>query len=506
MTGSAAPSSGAAEPNPEGCGSMKRLLVIALLTAVFCTGCMAAALEPASSGRQIAPEVFSFRSEVLDRQMRFSVYYPSDFKPEKRYPALYLLHGYAGKETGNENAFNYKGIVAGALEDCSMFVIVPDGGVSWFLDSSYAKYETYFKRELIPYIDANFPTIADRRQRGVCGVSMGGHGAMTLAFKNPELFGSASSLSGVLALLRHAEGWNLTQLLGPLEDNRARWEANSALYLSQKWAGAPPIALFFDCGLSDFALAENRDFHSALQKLKIPHLYAENPGGHTMRYWYDDGHLAEHLAFHGRMFRRNLLLELWPPLAKGRDYGANNDKVVAVDLRPYKKGGWPDQGSNDMRMLPVGQQTFAGVKLQIVDPAANAGKSCIVLAGPSRGYFPEKVEGIAVGEKLRELFFLQALAWSSNKTVGLYRLHYADGTTWDIELKDGVNIGDWWFPRRLPEALLAYTGENPAGRQVGLWLFAWENPKPAVIISSIDFVSNGNSVPMLVAISGEKAD
>lgn len=191
-------------------------------------------------------------------------------------------------------------------------------------------------------------------------------------------------------------------------------------------------------------------------------------------------------------------------------------KVVTIDLKPYvttgfadevdgdKKGGWTDQGNNDMRMMVTGRQEFLGVPMEIIDPATNNGKSCIVLAGPSREYFPEKVEGIAVGQKLSRLFFLHSLAWSSGKKVGEYRIHYADQTTEIVDIVDGQNIGDWWFPGDLSQAYIAYFAENPVGRGVGLWLFAWENPKPDVAIVSIDFVSTGASVPALVAISGEK--
>ena len=201
---------------------------------------------------------------------------------------------------------------------------------------------------------------------------------------------------------------------------------------------------------------------------------------------------------------------------KSRQFTVNPAQMVYVDLRPYattgfadevdgdQKGGWTDQGNNDLRMIPLGEQEFLGVPVFIVDPAANNGKSCIVLAGANRKYFPQKVEGIAVGNlRLSRLFFLHTLAWSSKKTVGEYRIHYADGTVEVVPITDGVNIGDWWFPNDLPEAPVAFVEKNPAGRGVGLWLFAWENPKEHVAISSIDFVSNGSSVLALVAISGE---
>lgn len=108
-----------------------------------------------------------------------------------------MLHGYGGKEDGNENSFDHN-VIRNALKEHDMFGIVPDGGVGCFVDSPYSsKYETYMIEELIPFIDKKLPTIADRQHRAICGVSMGGHGAITLAFKYPQLFGSASSLSGI---------------------------------------------------------------------------------------------------------------------------------------------------------------------------------------------------------------------------------------------------------------------------------------------------------------------
>ncbi len=201
---------------------------------------------------------------------------------------------------------------------------------------------------------------------------------------------------------------------------------------------------------------------------------------------------------------------------KSRKFNVNPEQMVTLDLQPYattgfadetdgdKKGGWTDQGSNDLRMIPRGRLELLGVPVRILDPGLN-GKSCIVLSGPSRSYFPQKVQGIDAGNDcFGRLFFLHTLAWSSHKAVGEYRINYLDGTVESVPIVDGLNIGDWWFPNDLPQAPVAYVEKNPADRAVGLWLFAWENPKPAVPIASIDFISNGNSVPALVAVSGEK--
>src|SRR5438128_1855963 len=61
-----------------------------------------------------------------------------------------------------------------------------------------AAWETYHMRELIPWIDSHYPTVADRSGRAIAGLSMGGFGAMTYAAKHPDLFAAAGSFSGAV--------------------------------------------------------------------------------------------------------------------------------------------------------------------------------------------------------------------------------------------------------------------------------------------------------------------
>ncbi|MBI4979436.1 MAG: glycoside hydrolase family 2 [Spirochaetes bacterium] len=199
-----------------------------------------------------------------------------------------------------------------------------------------------------------------------------------------------------------------------------------------------------------------------------------------------------------------------------RDITVDRTKVTAIDIRAFanqgfadevdgdKKGGWTDQGENDFRNMPLGAQTFLGIPFRIIDPAKNDGRSCIVLSNAAKYYFPAKAEGIPVNGTFSRLFFLHTMAWASPK-VGEYRIHYADGTKATVVLEDGKNIADWWKPMDLPKARIALTKENKLSQGVGLWALAWENPKPETAITSIDFESYGTAVPILVAISGEKA-
>jgi S-formylglutathione hydrolase FrmB len=266
----------------------KRLLALLL---VLC----ALAIQAFTAVRS---EVATHQSTVLNTTKDFYLFYPNKYNPDKTYPVLYLLHG-AG---GSYRSWSSQGVLAQSLEEFEMFVVLPDGDkFSWYLDSplSGSKYETYLIEELIPFVDRNYPTKANCKARAISGLSMGGHGAVTLAIKHPDLFGSASSLSGILDIVRHPNDWQLDQRLGKQEENMALWEANSALFLSPKLKNLE-LALFISCGLDDFALKENRDFHRKLQELRIPHLYVEHPGAHNLDYWL--GNLGEHLLFHNYIF------------------------------------------------------------------------------------------------------------------------------------------------------------------------------------------------------------
>ncbi len=192
-------------------------------------------------------------------------------------------------------------------------------------------------------------------------------------------------------------------------------------------------------------------------------------------------------------------------------------KIKFVDLRPYatrgfsddkdgdKLGGWTDQGDNDFRKMPLGKQTFCGVPFDIIDPATNNGKSCIPLKCGGRDYFPEAVNGIKVDENFSRIFFLHTSAWgNTNQPACEYTINYVNGSKAKIVVKDWEGIADWWSCADLKAAKLAVTVPNKTDRDVAAYLYTWENPNPELKIASIDFRSFGFSLPILIAVSGEK--
>ena len=243
----------------------------------------------------------SHYSNFLEKEQKFYLYYPNNYDPVKSYPVLYLLHG----ASGNYQSWATFPELPRHLEQFEMFVVLPEGGkFGWYLDSSLvedSQYESYLVKELIPYIDQKYNTESTRTGRGICGLSMGGHGAVTLALKHPALFGSASSMSGILDLTRHPQSWEIWRLLGMFKDNKENWEANSALSLIQT-KPVQPFALFISCGFDDFAFQENREFHKVLQEKQISHFYVEHQGTHSSNYWRD--HTKEHLLFHELAFQK----------------------------------------------------------------------------------------------------------------------------------------------------------------------------------------------------------
>jgi len=189
-----------------------------------------------------------------------------------------------------------------------------------------------------------------------------------------------------------------------------------------------------------------------------------------------------------------------------------------VDLKPYANRGlsadsaaglqgWTNQGENDLRALPTGRQTFAGIPFDVGSP-----KGAVVLYSTNANNLdlPREVNGIAIGRTADVIFFLHTAAWC-NGTVFSYRVHYEDETTAEIPIVSGQQTIDWWAdPARFPEALsrhglfIAWQGDNPMRKGVVLPGFEWVNPHPQKPIRALDFVANPENpgaVPALVAIT-----
>ncbi|MFA5857855.1 MAG: alpha/beta hydrolase family protein [Elusimicrobiota bacterium] len=252
---------------------------------------------------QVDISTVTLYSDALGYNTTYYVYLPPNRQPGEKFPVLYILHGawgYYGDWVDRTNvedlADKYKMVLV--FPDCSQF--------GWYLDSkikSNSKYETYIIKELVPEVNKKFPVLTGKNKCGIMGLSMGGHGAMILTAHNPKVFGSASSLSGILQLEAHPtklDSWHLREILGDPNDksNKKQWSCYS-VYAQAKVLKKNGVNLLFDCGVDDTktgAITDARALHTKLDELKVKHTYNEYPGNHTWDYW--QAHLEEHLKFH----------------------------------------------------------------------------------------------------------------------------------------------------------------------------------------------------------------
>lgn len=243
------------------------------------------------------------KSEILNKTQTFRIYIPPCIEDStKRYPVLYVLHG----AWCDSSAWPLSTKILEKSKNFPFILVFPDGSkFGWYLNSPQeenSQYESYIIKELIPMVDRTFPTIAARSKRSIMGASMGGHGALLLATKHPELFCSVSTFYGILDITKHPDNWHLSERLGPYSENKDAWEANSVWHTARSHnLKDAELAIYFDCGSSDDetqtgAIYDNRAYHKLLIDLKIRHIWKELPGGHTGEFL--NTNVKDHLDFH----------------------------------------------------------------------------------------------------------------------------------------------------------------------------------------------------------------
>uniref|UniRef100_UPI003908BC50 Esterase n=1 Tax=soil metagenome TaxID=410658 RepID=UPI003908BC50 len=140
-------------------------------------------------------------------EQSIAVYLPASYEsaPAKRYPTLYLLHGYTGTnktwtspEAMNIRAMMDEMIKSGRVQE--MIVVAPNGwnaykGAFYTNSAVTGNWEDYIYRDLVQYVDANYRTITRAESRGIAGHSMGGYGALTLAMNHADVFSAVYALS-----------------------------------------------------------------------------------------------------------------------------------------------------------------------------------------------------------------------------------------------------------------------------------------------------------------------
>lgn len=229
-------------------------------------------------------DTIAIHSKAMRKDIKNVIITPDGMNKASLYPVLYLLHGYGGRY---DTWINKIPGVIGLADQYQMIIVCPDGGESWYFDSpidANYRYETYITQELLPYVDIHYNTRKIRNGRAIAGLSMGGHGALYLAFRHQDLFGACGSMSGCMDMTPFPNNWNIAKRLGGQAKYPERWRQNSVINMLHLLT-PDSLKIMIDCGTGDFFYAVNAKMHEELLYHNIPHEYISRPGIHDRTYW-----------------------------------------------------------------------------------------------------------------------------------------------------------------------------------------------------------------------------
>jgi S-formylglutathione hydrolase len=251
--------------------------------------------------------------------MRFALYLPPQALRGRKVPMLVCLAGL----TCSEETFTMKAGAQRVAAELGLALLMPDTsprganvpgesdswdfgvGAGFYLDATQAPWATHWRMEswllaeLLPQVWQQSPVLQPRT--GICGHSMGGHGALTLALRHPGVFASVSAWAPICAPT--VCPWGQKAFTGYLGADRSTWAAHDASALMRTQGAAPyPQGILVDQGLADRFLAEQlhpQAFEAACaavgQPLTLRRQPAYDHGYHFIASFIDD-HLRHHAA------------------------------------------------------------------------------------------------------------------------------------------------------------------------------------------------------------------
>jgi enterochelin esterase-like enzyme len=238
-----------------------------------------------------ATQILVASAALGGRRQPVDIYLPPGYSthPRRRYPVLYLLHGFPGRPAAFLATVRM-GVVQDELVALHrarpMILAMPFGSTGSFTDKEWANgvrphegWETFLARDVVRAVDARYRTIHSGRGRAIAGLSEGGYAALNIAIHHPGEF-------------RVVESWSGYQRADPVFSvfghSPARLKRNSP----QLTIGAAATRLqrahtyfWFYSGTGDRALKENNHFARTLARLQLPYRYSVVHGGHNWAIW-----------------------------------------------------------------------------------------------------------------------------------------------------------------------------------------------------------------------------
>ena len=271
-----------------------RYLIILLATAAVLS---AAGEEPHGVAAKNI-QTIRISSEALGEQRAVNILLPADYDTStRRYPVLYLLHGYSDDHT----TWSLRTNLSHYAEQYRFIIVMPDGARSFYLNSAAdpkARFEDFIMHDVVGYVDRHYRTIPLRRARAIGGLSMGGFGAAYLGLKHSRMFTALGAFSAAIGFPHVAPGSHVDESLrkrafeiDPLFGKLGAPErsARDPFALIEKVPPATMPAIYISCGAQDTLLSQNRAFVQVMAEKGVAYEYREvAPRVHSWDFWDEE--------------------------------------------------------------------------------------------------------------------------------------------------------------------------------------------------------------------------
>jgi enterochelin esterase-like enzyme len=232
------------------------------------------------------------------RRQEVYVYLPSGYAahPRRRYPVLYLLHGFPGRPLAFLETVQM-GIVDDTLSGRGraqpLILVMPFGSTGTFNDQEWvngaaqgAGWGTFVARDVVRAIDRRYRTIPTRAGRAIAGLSEGGYGAIDIALRHPREFSVVESWSG------YVRPDPIRSIFGPSLQLLAQNDPRALVRRDASTLRRLRTYFWFYTGSTDRLRRQNVAFAHELAALRVPHRFRLVYGGHTWAQWRDNARLA----------------------------------------------------------------------------------------------------------------------------------------------------------------------------------------------------------------------
>ena len=251
-------------------------------------------LTPAPIGFDIVREsiphgkidTVTYFSKIVGNKRKALIYTPPGFSKEKKYPVLYLLHGIGGDEKEWYNQGQPQVILDNLYADGKvepMIVVLPNGramkddratGDVYGKAAAFATFEQDLLKDLIPYVEKNYPAIKDSQHRAIAGLSMGGGQSLNFGLGNLDKFAWVGGFSS-------APNTKQPQELMPDPE-----VAKTKLKL-----------LWISCGDKDGLITFSQRTHDYMKTYGVPHIFYIDHGYHDFKVWKNSLYMFSQLLF-----------------------------------------------------------------------------------------------------------------------------------------------------------------------------------------------------------------